>query len=98
MFQGAVRGEKRLWGTAADAQIILWDSLGEHDKASCKEQMASNTKWVVWKSKETGQGKQKEEAWLNSVGVCIFQKKCGPGLGREVGALGEIDVSLPGIG
>ena len=91
MFQGAVRGEKRLWGTAADAQIVLWDSLGEHDKASCKEQMASNTKWVVWKSKETGQGKQKEEAWLNSEGVCIFQspkineKSSQEGQGSKVG-------------
>jgi hypothetical protein len=37
--------------------------------------MASNTKWIVWKSKETGQGKQKEKAWLNSVGVCILQEK-----------------------
>jgi hypothetical protein len=55
--------------------VILWDSLNEEDKAWCKERMVANTKWVVWKSKETAKGNQKQEDWLNATGTCIFQSK-----------------------
>ena len=47
LFQGARRGETELWGTVDDAQVILWDSLQENDKAWCEKFMASNTKWVI---------------------------------------------------
>jgi hypothetical protein len=47
LFQGARRGATELWGTADDAQVILWDSLQENDKAWCEKDMASNTKWVI---------------------------------------------------
>ena len=33
MFQGAQREETVLWGTSHDAQVILWDSLEEADRA-----------------------------------------------------------------
>ena len=47
LFQGARRGATELWGTDDGAQVILWDSLQENDKAWCEKFMASNTKWVI---------------------------------------------------
>ena len=71
--QGAQRGGTVLWGKTEEAQVVLWDSVKEEDKAWCRKDMVSNTKWVIWKSKETGKGNQKEEKWLHDAGVCIFQ-------------------------
>ena len=72
IFLGARRGNKELWGKTDDAQVILWDSLQEDDKAECIKQMASNTKWVVWKAMRKDNNNPNEEK-LQELGTCIFQ-------------------------
>jgi hypothetical protein len=37
-----------------------------------EKDMASNTKWVIWKAKGNGNGNQSERR-LQEIGVCIFQ-------------------------
>ena len=46
LFQGAKRSNRAV-GHRDGAQVILWDSLQENDKAWCEKYMASNTKCVI---------------------------------------------------
>ena len=76
LFLGARRGNRDLWGKTDDAQVILWDSLQEEDKTECIKQMASNTKWVVWKTMRKDNNNPNEEK-LRELGMCIFQSSTG---------------------
>jgi hypothetical protein len=72
LFLGARRGNMELWGKTDSAQVILWGSLQEDDKAECIKEMISSTKWVVWKAKRKDDDNPNERQF-RELGVCIFQ-------------------------